>query len=63
MHSVFSKPFTIHFSDCDSTGLVFHQHFFRWAVDTEEAFFSEILGEKFFGTGVTDKMYAPMAGI
>lgn len=63
MHSVFSKPFTIHFSDCDSTGLVFHPHFFRWAVDTEEAFFREILGEKIFGPGVTDQIYAPMAGI
>lgn len=63
MHSVFSKPFTIHFSDCDPTGLVFHPHFFRWAVDTEEAFFREILGEKIFGPGVTDQIYVPMAGI
>lgn len=47
MHSVFSKPLTIHFSDCDSTGLVFHPHFFRWAVDTEEAFSVKFSGKKF----------------
>lgn len=62
MGRVFERPFRVCFSHCDSTGLVFHPHFFAWAVDTEEAFFREVLAEEVFGPGVTRGLFTPMAG-
>lgn len=58
----FERPFVVKFSHCDSTELVFHPNFFAWAVDTEELFFREVLGEELFGPGVTRGLFVPMAG-
>ena len=63
MSRVYEKSFVIQFSHCDPTGLVFHSNFFTWAVDTEENFFNEVVGENVFGPGVNDGLYTPMAGI
>lgn len=55
-------PFTVKFSHCDSTGLVFHPNFFAWAVDAEEAFFRQVLGADLFGPGLVEGLFVPMAG-
>ncbi len=62
MSLVYEKPLVIRFSHCDSTGLVFHPHIFTWAVDAEESFFREVVGEPIFGPGINEGMYTPMAG-
>ncbi|MDD7442026.1 MAG: thioesterase family protein [Sutterellaceae bacterium] len=63
MSKVFEIPYKIRFSECDSTGLVFHSHFFKWAVDTEEEFFLSNCGTQVFGPGAAGGYYTPMAGV